>query len=78
MKKIKMKSGAENSTVNEVFERFIKSSMARGVSDRTLTTYRNHLQCTSRHIDVDMLYNDMDNDVINDMIVSMRQGAVRL
>jgi len=76
MKKITMKNSSENSTVTEVFERFIKASLAKGVSERTIKTYRSHLKCVSRHLDIDMQYCELSNDVTNGMIVSMRESGL--
>ena len=76
MKKINMKNGEENGTSAEVFERFIKSTLAKGVSDKTVTTYRNHFSCISRHFDSKIPFSELSNDVVNDMIISMRQSGL--
>ncbi|MCD7946827.1 MAG: phage integrase SAM-like domain-containing protein, partial [Oscillospiraceae bacterium] len=76
MKKITMKNSNENSAMSEVFERFIKASLAKGVSERTVKTYRSHLKCVSRHLDIEMPFCNLSNDVINSMIVSMRESGL--
>jgi len=76
MKKISMKNSGENSPVTEVFERFIKASLAKGVSSRTVETYRSHLKSVSRHLDINIPFNSLNNDVINSMVVSMRESGL--
>ena len=76
MKKITMKNSGENSAITEVFERFIKASLAKGVSERTVQTYRSHLKCVSRHLDIEMSFNSLSNDITNGMIVSMRASGL--
>ena len=76
MKKISMKNDDENSLITEVFERFIKASLVKGVAERTIKTYRTNFKSASRHINVEMMFSNLSNDIINEMIVSMRQSGL--
>jgi len=76
MKKISMKNSGDNNSVAEVFERFVKASLAKGVSERTVKTYRGHFKSMSRHLDIGMALNELNNDVVNSMIVSMRSSGL--
>lgn len=51
VQKIKMKN-RKNQTIQEVFERFVTSRTADGVSETTLRTYHNHFHTISLHMDV--------------------------
>ncbi len=51
MKKITIKI---SNTLAETFEDFIISRKAKGLSDKTLTTYNQHFKAIQRQIDVDI------------------------
>lgn len=51
MKKITMKT---SSTVAETFEDFLISKKARGLSDKTLKTYKEHFNSISRYLQIDV------------------------
>ena len=76
MTRISMKNSGENRTVREIFERFLTASLAKGVSERTVKTYRAHFGSVSHHLDMDTSFCRPDNDAINNMIVSMRQSGL--
>ena len=41
-----------------------------------MQTYRGHFKCVSRHLDTDMPFSSLSNDVTNSMIVSMRESGL--
>jgi integrase/recombinase XerD len=76
MKRITMKNSGENRTITEMFERFIKASLAKGISSRTIETYHSHFKCLSRHLNMEMSLSNLGNDEINSMIISMRASGL--
>ena len=55
MARIKMpatRSKAQEITVEEAFNIFLTDSAARGLAEKTLKTYRNHLHCISLYFDI--------------------------
>ena len=42
----------ESASIEERFQQFLSASAARGLSDKTLKTYREHLRCISKHLDI--------------------------
>lgn len=73
MKKITMKIG---NTVAETFEDFILSRKAKGLSDKTLTTYNQHFKAVRRHIDVDIPIDDLTRSDLESMVSSMRAAEL--
>ena len=69
MKKIKMKIG---NTVAETFEDFIISRKAKGLSEKTLVTYNQHLRAIKRHLDIDVSIEDLTKANLENMVSSMR------
>ena len=49
MKKIKMQNSSQE-TLEEVFERFLAASAARGVKEKTLSTYKQHFKAISKRL----------------------------
>ena len=49
MKKIKMQNSSKE-TLEEVFERFLAASAARGVKVKTLSTYKQHFKAISKRL----------------------------
>ena len=45
-------NGHFRKSVAEVFEEFIMSKTAQGVSEITISTYRQHLRSISNHLDI--------------------------
>jgi len=73
MKKITMKIG---NTVAETFEDFIVSRKAKGLSDKTLTTYSQHFKAVGRHLDVDVPIDDLKKTDLESMVSSMRTSEL--
>lgn len=57
---------------SEAFEEFMMDSTARGLSEKTLYTYRNHLHCISLHLDISTPLAKLTKEQLNEMVVSMR------
>ena len=73
MKKITIKIG---NTVAETFEDFIISRKAKGLSDKTLTTYNQHFKAVRRHLDVDIPIDDLTKSDLECMVSSMRASEL--
>lgn len=50
-KKITMFS-TESSSIQERFEQYLSAASAKGLSSKTLKTYRQHFHCISKHLDI--------------------------
>ena len=69
MKKITIRIG---NTVAETFGDFVISRKAKGLSDKTLTTYRQHFKAVQRYIDVDIPIDELKKTDLECMVSSMR------
>ena len=63
-------------TIEEVFDLFVTSRTADGVSETTLRTYHNHFHNISRHLDVTQPLSDLTKRDLEAMIVSMKQSGL--
>ena len=63
-------------SLKEVWESFIISQTARGVSEATIKNYHNHLKSISHHIDIEMPMEDLSKRHLEQMIVSMRRAGL--
>lgn len=79
MGRIKMpavKSAAKQVTFADAFEQFLTDSTARGLAEKTLKTYRNHLHCVSLHLDTATPIASLTREQLNEMVVSMRSAGL--
>jgi len=65
-----------NLTIEEAFPRFVISQTAKGVSDKTLQTYKGHFRALSRHLDMSISFDDLTRDDLDNMLVSLRSSGV--
>lgn len=70
------RSGAGQLTFAEAFEQFVADSAARGLAEKTLKTYRNHLHCVSLHLDIETPLATLTREQLNKMVVSMRSAGL--
>ena len=73
MKKITIKI---SNTVEETFEYFIISRKAKGLSDKTLVTYNQHLRAIKHHLDIDIPIGDLTKADLENMVSSMRAAEL--
>lgn len=71
-----VKSAAKELTFAEAFETFLTDAAARGLAEKTLKTYRNHLHCVALHYDIQKPLADLDREQLNGMVVSMRSAGL--
>lgn len=74
-RKINMKN-RKIQTIQEVFDLFVTSRTADGVSETTLKTYKNHFHNISLHLDVTQPLNDLTKRDLEAMIVSMKKSGL--
>ena len=66
----------QSATVKERFEQFLSASAARGLSEKTLKTYRQHLHCISKHLDIALPLFQLSKSDLETMITSMRSSGL--
>ena len=66
-------SGQSRKTVEEVFNDFVISQTAPGLSETTIATYRCHIHSISKHLDIQKPMNALTKGDLEAMVVSMRK-----
>lgn len=69
-------NGQSRKSVAEVFEDFVLSQMAQGLSDITIATYRHHIHSISNHLDIQKPMEALTRKDLEAMIVSMRASGL--
>ena len=69
-------NGQFRKSVAEVFDDFVLSQMAQGLSDITIATYRHHIHSISNHLDIQKPMEALTRKDLEAMIVSMRASGV--
>ena len=73
----KITMGAQSrKSVAEVFDDFVVSKMAQGLSDITIATYRHHIHSISNHLDIQKPLESLTRKDLEAMIVSMRASGL--
>ena len=73
--KITMNASSYKS-VAEVFEDFVISQTAQGLSPVTLANYRHHFHSISRHLDISQSMDALTKNKLEAMVVSMRKSGL--
>ena len=79
MARIKMpavRSKAQEISFEEAFNIFLTDSAARGLAEKTLKTYRNHLHCISLYFDISIPLGKLSRNKMNEMVVAMRESGL--
>lgn len=63
-------------SVAEVFDDFVVSKMAQGLSDITIATYRQHIRSISNHLDIQKPMEALTRKDLEAMVVSMRASGL--
>ena len=71
-----MNSGAGRS-FKEVFEEFVFSKTAQGVSEVTLNNYHYHLKNIARYFDIERSFDEVKKKDFEMMVVEMRKAGLR-
>ena len=69
-------NGQSRKSVAEVFEDFIVSQTAQGLSDITINTYRHHIHSISNHLDIQKPLEALTRKDLEAMVVSMRASGL--
>ena len=69
-------NGHFRKSVAEVFEEFVMSKTAQGVSEITIATYRQHLRSISNHLDIQKSMETLTRKDLEAMIVFMRSSGL--
>ena len=65
-----------NQTVADIFERFVASQTAKGVSDKTIQNYYSHLHSLQKHLDFSAPLVTLTKEDLDNMVISMRQSGL--
>ena len=66
----------ETASVQERFDQFLSALSARGLSPRTMKTYRQHLHCISKHLDITAPLSSLRKSDLECMVSSMRNQGL--
>ena len=69
-------NASSNKAVAEVFDDFVISQTAQGLSEITLTNYRHHFHSISKHFDIQQPMDGLTKSKLEAMVVSMRQSGL--
>ncbi len=73
MARISMKQG---NSLAETFESFLLSRKAKGLSEKTLTTYKQHLSAIGKHLSLDTPTDGVKSKDLEKMLSSMRDAGL--
>lgn len=69
-------NGQFRKSVAEVFEEFVISQTAQGLSEITLATYRHHIRSISNHLDIQKPMESLTRKDLETMVISMRASGL--
>lgn len=72
----RIQAGQSRKTVEEVFNDFVISQTAQGLSETTIATYRCHIHSISKHLDIQKPMNTLTKGDLEAMVVSMRRSGL--
>ena len=75
-RKNRIEMNSESLSFNELFPRFVAAKIAEGVSEQTVDNYHQHWKCIGKHIDLDRTLDEVTQDDINNVVVSMRKSGL--
>ena len=72
MARIMMKK-AHNESISEAFEGFMLSAQSRGLTNKTLASYRTHFHSISKRLDIEKPISQLTKKDLEEMIAKMRE-----
>lgn len=76
MSKTRIKINLGYETIREAFESYLRASEAAGRADDTLKTYKEHFDCISKYLNVDMRITELMKSDTDEMVCSMRNSSL--
>ena len=67
---------ANSISVEKLYQQFLSSIAAKGFAEKTIKTYKSHLHCIAKHLDITLPVTQLNKSVLNQMISSMRQSGL--
>ena len=68
---------SNNQTVAEIFERFVASQTAKGVSDKTIQNFYSHLHSLQKHLDFSAPLVTLTKEDLDSMVISIQRSFTR-
>lgn len=65
-----------DSSILDAFNEFLIDKKAEGLSEKTITTYRNHFNCVGKWLDTDMPIAELEESHLKKMVADMRETAL--
>ena len=62
----------------EVFKRFLLSKKVNGLAEKTLATYQQHLSAIGKHLDLTINIYELNTNILEEMVSSMRDHSSTL
>ena len=76
MARQRIKKVGISATIEEAFSRFVASATARGLSEKTIQTYNQHIHSIGKHLDLSITFAELSQEDLDGMIVSMRRSGL--
>ena len=73
MTKLTMKNSV---TTTETFDSFMMSRKAKGLTEKTISSYYSHFKCISKHLNIDIPIEDLSKTDLENMVASMRDSGL--
>ena len=67
---------SNNQSIADIFERFVASQTAKGVSDKTIQNYHSHFHSLGKHLDFSAPLATLTKDELDNMVISMRRSGL--
>ena len=67
---------ADSTTIEGLYQQFLSAITSRGFSEKTIKTYKSHLHCISKHLDITLPISQLNKTLLNQMISSMRKSGL--
>ncbi len=73
MSRILMKNSV---TTAETFDSFMMSRKAKGLTEKTISSYYSHFKCIAKHLDMNIPIEDLSKTDLENMVASMRDSGL--
>ena len=71
--KIQMK---KSETIAEVFDNFILTRKAKGLSDKTVSSYKSHFKSLRNYLNIELPIDDLTKTELENMVARMRDSGL--